>query len=116
MDLLPSVPRAALLRPCHLLHGRPAAKSTPARCYWRPRSVHLAPLAAALGGEAWKAWITSAAKRRQAATRVVVGVVAGYPPTDFGTTTMAAFGKSLSFATFSTDTVPEPIVLVPSGS
>jgi hypothetical protein len=31
MDLFPSVPRAALPRPCHLLHGRPAAKSTPAR-------------------------------------------------------------------------------------
>jgi len=37
-----------------------------------------------------------------------VGVVAGYPPTDFGMTMMAAFQKSLSFATFSTDTVPEP--------
>ena len=39
---------------------------------------------------------------------VVVGAVAGYPPADFGMTMMAAFGKSLSFATFSTDTVPEP--------
>ena len=39
---------------------------------------------------------------------VVVGVVAGYPPADFGMTMMAAFGKSLSFATFSTDTVPAP--------
>ena len=39
---------------------------------------------------------------------VVAGVVAGYPPADFGMTMMAAFGKSLSFATFSTDTVPEP--------
>ena len=39
---------------------------------------------------------------------VVVGVVAGYPPADFGMTMMAAFQKSLSFATFSTDTVPEP--------
>jgi hypothetical protein len=28
---------------------------------------------------------------------VVVGVVAGYPPADFGMTTMAAFQKSLSF-------------------
>jgi NADPH:quinone reductase len=37
---------------------------------------------------------------------VVVGVVAGYPPADFGMTMMAAFQKSLSFATFSTDTVP----------
>ena len=34
---------------------------------------------------------------------VVVGVVAGYPPADFGMTMMAAFQKSLSFATFSTD-------------
>ena len=40
--------------------------------------------------------------------RQVVGVVAGYPPADFGMTMMAAFGKSLSFATFSTDTVPAP--------
>src|ERR1035437_6088927 len=39
---------------------------------------------------------------------VVVGVVAGYPPADFGMTMMAAFQKSLSFATFSTDTVPRP--------
>jgi NADPH:quinone reductase len=39
---------------------------------------------------------------------VVVGVVAGYPPADFGMTMMAAFQKSLSFATFSTDTVPHP--------
>ena len=39
---------------------------------------------------------------------VVVGVVAGYPPADFGMTMFAAFQKSLSFATFSTDTVPEP--------
>jgi NADPH:quinone reductase-like Zn-dependent oxidoreductase len=39
---------------------------------------------------------------------VVVGVVAGYPPTDFGMTMMAAFQKSLSFAAFSTDTVPAP--------
>ena len=55
---------------------------------------------------------------------VVVGVVAGYPPADFGMTMMAAFQKSLSFATFSTDTLPAPdrrgevfgrIVLVPSG-
>ena len=40
---------------------------------------------------------------------VVVGVVAGYPPADFGMMIMmTAFQKSLSFATFSTDTVPEP--------
>ncbi|WP_169982418.1 zinc-binding dehydrogenase [Microbispora sp. H10836] len=36
---------------------------------------------------------------------VVVGVVGGPPPADFGTTMMAAFRKSLSFATFSADTV-----------
>ena len=39
---------------------------------------------------------------------MVVGVVAGYPPADFGMTMMAAFQKSLSFATFSTDTAPKP--------
>jgi hypothetical protein len=43
---------------------------------------------------------------------VVVGVVAGYPPADFGMTMMAAFQKSLSFATFSSDTVPSPDRLV----
>jgi NADPH:quinone reductase len=39
---------------------------------------------------------------------VAVGVVAGYPPADFGTRMLAAFQKSLSFATFSTDTVAGP--------
>jgi NADPH2:quinone reductase len=39
---------------------------------------------------------------------VVVGIVAGPPPADFGMTMMAAFQKSMSFATLSTDTVPEP--------
>jgi NADPH:quinone reductase-like Zn-dependent oxidoreductase len=38
---------------------------------------------------------------------VAVGVVAGQPPADFGMTLIAAFRKSLSFATFSSDTVPE---------
>ncbi|WP_179775944.1 zinc-dependent alcohol dehydrogenase family protein [Amycolatopsis endophytica] len=37
---------------------------------------------------------------------VVVGAVGGQPPADFGTEIMAAFRKSLSFATFSADTVP----------
>ncbi|MFD7934544.1 zinc-binding dehydrogenase [Streptomyces sp. NPDC059755] len=39
---------------------------------------------------------------------VAVGVVGGQPPADFGTRLMAAFRKSLSFATFSSDTVPGP--------
>jgi NADPH:quinone reductase len=39
---------------------------------------------------------------------VAVGVVGGYPPADFGTQMLAAFQKSLSFATFSTDTVAGP--------
>jgi NADPH:quinone reductase len=38
---------------------------------------------------------------------VTVGVVAGEPPPDFGMKMFAAFQKSLSFATFSTNTVPE---------
>jgi len=38
---------------------------------------------------------------------VVVGVVGGQPPTDFGTTMMAAFQKSMSFATFSAASVSE---------
>jgi NADPH:quinone reductase len=36
---------------------------------------------------------------------VVVGVVAGYPPADFGMELFTAFQRSLSFATFSADTV-----------
>ncbi|MBD0740653.1 zinc-binding dehydrogenase [Streptomyces sp. CBMA29] len=36
---------------------------------------------------------------------VAVGVVGGPPPADFGMTMIAAFQKSLSFATFSADTV-----------
>ncbi|MFC8525726.1 zinc-binding dehydrogenase [Nocardia sp. NPDC057227] len=36
---------------------------------------------------------------------VTVGVVAGYPPADFGMTLLGAFQRSLSFATFSSDTV-----------
>ncbi|MGC4770217.1 zinc-binding dehydrogenase [Micromonospora sp. DT44] len=39
---------------------------------------------------------------------VLVGAVGGQPPADFGATLMAAFQKSLSFATFSAATVPEP--------
>ncbi|MFD4535825.1 zinc-dependent alcohol dehydrogenase family protein [Kitasatospora sp. NPDC058397] len=37
---------------------------------------------------------------------VAVGVVGGQPPADFGMRLMDAFRKSLSFATFSSDTVP----------
>jgi NADPH:quinone reductase len=37
---------------------------------------------------------------------VAVGVVAGYPPPDFALGMFTAFQKSMSFATFSTDTVP----------
>ncbi|WP_433538741.1 zinc-dependent alcohol dehydrogenase family protein [Micromonospora sp. CA-249363] len=39
---------------------------------------------------------------------VLVGAVGGQPPADFGATLMAAFQKSMSFATFSAATVPEP--------
>ncbi|MYS24165.1 NADPH:quinone reductase [Streptomyces sp. DvalAA-14] len=39
---------------------------------------------------------------------VVVGVVGGQPPADFGMRLMDAFRRSLSFATLSTDTVPGP--------
>lgn len=38
---------------------------------------------------------------------VVVGAVGGQPPADFGTRLMAAFQKSMSFATFSAATVAE---------
>ncbi|MFI6541624.1 zinc-binding dehydrogenase [Streptomyces prunicolor] len=37
---------------------------------------------------------------------VAVGVVGGQPPADFGMRLMGAFRRSLSFATFSSDTVP----------
>ena len=39
---------------------------------------------------------------------VAVGLVGGPPPADFGMRLMDAFRKSLSFATFSSDTVPGP--------
>ncbi|MFE2915405.1 zinc-binding dehydrogenase [Kitasatospora indigofera] len=39
---------------------------------------------------------------------VAVGVVGGQPPADFGMRLMDAFRKSLSFATFSSGTVPAP--------
>ncbi|MGC4954984.1 zinc-dependent alcohol dehydrogenase family protein [Actinomadura citrea] len=39
---------------------------------------------------------------------VAVGVVGGQPPEDFGMRLMDAFRRSLSFATFSSDTVPGP--------
>ena len=39
---------------------------------------------------------------------VAVGAVGGQPPADFGTTMMAAFQKSMSFATFSAATVAGP--------
>ncbi len=39
---------------------------------------------------------------------VAVGVVAGYPPADFGAQMFAAFQRSLSFATFSTETIARP--------
>ncbi|MFF7369694.1 zinc-binding dehydrogenase [Streptomyces tricolor] len=39
---------------------------------------------------------------------VAVGVVGGQPPADFGMRLLDAFRKSLSFATFSSDTVPRP--------
>lgn len=37
---------------------------------------------------------------------VVIGVVGGMPPADFGAAMLAAFRRSISFATFSADTVP----------
>jgi NADPH2:quinone reductase len=39
---------------------------------------------------------------------VSVGVVAGYPPENFGTKLISSFQRSRSFATFSLNTVPEP--------
>ncbi|WP_333769805.1 zinc-binding dehydrogenase [Streptomyces sp. IBSBF 2435] len=46
------------------------------------------------------------ARLRPNGRMVAVGVVAGPPPADFGMAMVAAFQKSLTFATFSTDTVP----------
>lgn len=39
---------------------------------------------------------------------VIVGAVAGFPPVDFGKAMIAAFQQSLSFATFSLDTIAKP--------
>lgn len=39
---------------------------------------------------------------------VVIGMVAGWPRDDFGTTLLRAFQRSLTFSTFSLDTVPRP--------
>ncbi|MEV4123765.1 zinc-dependent alcohol dehydrogenase family protein [Nocardia sp. NPDC049707] len=39
---------------------------------------------------------------------VAVGAMAGMPPADFGMEMVAAFRRSMSFATFSADTVPAP--------
>ncbi|WP_067669208.1 zinc-dependent alcohol dehydrogenase family protein [Nocardia miyunensis] len=39
---------------------------------------------------------------------VAVGAMGGWPPADFGKEMVAAFQKSMSFATFSADTVPMP--------
>jgi NADPH2:quinone reductase len=38
---------------------------------------------------------------------VIIDIAAGFPPADFGMELFAAFQRSLSFATFSADTVPE---------
>ncbi|NUP41230.1 MAG: zinc-binding dehydrogenase, partial [Streptomyces sp.] len=40
---------------------------------------------------------------------VAVGVVGGPPPADFGMRLMGAFRKSVSYAVFSSDTVPGPV-------
>ncbi|WP_037574727.1 zinc-binding dehydrogenase [Phaeacidiphilus oryzae] len=39
---------------------------------------------------------------------VALGIVGGQPPADFGTALLSSFQKSLTFATFSADTVPRP--------
>jgi NADPH2:quinone reductase len=58
-----------------------------------------------VGGEAMPAFIDRLAPNGR---YVLAGVVAGLPPTDFGTrlTGLGAFQQSRSFATFSLDTVP----------
>lgn len=47
------------------------------------------------------------AKLRPHGRMVCVGIVGGQPPADFGMALFAAFQKSMSFATFSTNTVPQ---------
>ncbi len=39
---------------------------------------------------------------------VLLGVVAGFPPADFGARLLSTFQQSRSFATFSLDSVPAP--------
>ncbi|MFJ7214037.1 zinc-dependent alcohol dehydrogenase family protein [Amycolatopsis sp. NPDC098790] len=46
------------------------------------------------------------AKLKPNGRMVAVGVVAGEPPADFGKELLTAFRRSLSFATFSADTIP----------
>jgi NADPH2:quinone reductase len=58
-----------------------------------------------VGGDAMPRFIERLAPNGR---MVVVGVVAGYPPADFGMSLMRAFQSSLSFATFSLNTVPIP--------
>ncbi|MGW5720121.1 zinc-binding dehydrogenase [Amycolatopsis sp. NPDC003865] len=46
------------------------------------------------------------AKLKPNGRMVAVGVIAGMPPADFGKELLTAFRRSLSFATFSADTIP----------
>jgi NADPH2:quinone reductase len=56
-----------------------------------------------VGGAALPAFIERLAPNGR---MVVVGIVAGYPPADFGMSLMRGFQRSLSLSTFSLDTVP----------
>jgi NADPH:quinone reductase-like Zn-dependent oxidoreductase len=56
-----------------------------------------------VGGESMPAFIECLARNGRF---VSVGVVGGYPPADFGMSLMRLFQRSLSFSTFSLDTVP----------
>lgn len=58
-----------------------------------------------VGGEALPGFVEKLAPNGR---YVLVGVVAGYPPADFGMSLMRLFQRSLSFSTFSLNTVPVP--------
>jgi NADPH2:quinone reductase len=74
--------------------GRPPAGSTPAPAF--------DVLIDIVGGSDLPSFLEMLAPNGRA---VSIGVVGGYPPADFGMTLMSLFQRSLSFATFSLDTV-----------
>jgi NADPH2:quinone reductase len=89
----------------HRHHGGPARGSRRCRCRGgTTSSAERGDLLRKLGAD-----LPSFFARLNPNCRMVaVGAVAGHPPVDFGMEMVTAFQKSMSFATFSADTVPAP--------